>query len=124
MAMLAWPRHAVRTRSFPGCTLHVYRRDDQLVHGPCMSLYVGEVEVMRFDFPPGAAHEHWSGIPGKPRLYYPRSWSQHRAVELGVWNLVHHAKAACRLAAVDMPDRAVLVEAAEWAREELIGECV
>lgn len=123
MAMAAWERRDVRSFPFAGGRLDVYRRDDKLVVGPCMSLYLDEAEVVRIDLPfepEGAAHEHWWGLPGKPRLYYPRHWPHLRLVELACSNLVEHTPTAAKLAGKKPPPRSVLVEAAEWALGELV----
>lgn len=120
--MLDWPRLDVATLPVAGGELVTYRRGDELVVGPCMSLNVAGVEVMRFDLPTspeGACHEHWAGLAGKPRLYYPASWSHAQCVELAVWNLVAHAAAACAVAKVPCPPRADLEAAAEWAAGNL-----
>lgn len=119
MAMMRWPRHDLQTSTIGDWSLHVYRRADALVVGPCMSLNHSDVEVMRFDLPPGKAHEHWAGIPGKPRLYYPRRWPLERCVELACSNLVEHATAAAVLAHVPPPDRADLRVLADFAAEVL-----
>ena len=60
-------------RSFPAgenSRVDAYWRDDELAKGPCMSLYVGSVEVMRFDLDPDHPHEHWA-TGERERMYYP-----------------------------------------------------
>jgi hypothetical protein len=125
MPMDSWPRMAEQRFDLTCGFVTCYRRDDRLVSGPCMSLYVGDVEVMRFDLPTrpaGKCHEHWYGLPGRPRLYYPAKWRHQQCAELALWNLVHSAAAACALVGVATVDRAELRAAAEWAERLLIGE--
>lgn len=62
-------------RSFPAgdnVRIDAYWRDDHLATGPCMSFYVGAVEVMRFDLDPRHPHEHWA-VGDRERMYYPAS---------------------------------------------------
>lgn len=120
MAMDRWPRHDVHTRTIDGGHVEVYWRHDQLVDGPCISVTVEDVEVLRIDLPTrpdGRCHEHWYGLHGQPRLYYPRTWPHDQVVELGLSNLVEHTHAACALVGVTAPSRLEMVEAAEWAAE-------
>lgn len=122
MAMDDWPRHNVQTRPFDGGRLDIYERADRLVTGPCMSLYVGDVEVMRIDLPEqpaGEAHEHWWGMLDRPRLYYPRHWPRDLIMDLACSNIVEHGEAAARLAGLPAPSRADLEAVAEWARLRL-----
>lgn len=118
-----WPRFHLEIYPLPGGGhVETYRRDDRLVIGPCASLYLDGVEVMRFDLPEspaGQAHCHWSGLPDKPRLFYPRHWPHDRWVELAASNLVEHAPIAARLAGVEPPARDVLEAAAVWMAERI-----
>src|SRR5690606_35155763 len=87
MAMKAWPRYDLQTRTVAGGRIDVYRRDDRLGTGPCMSLYAGTVEIMRFDlFDP--AHEHWA-VGKKTRMYYPEGLDR---FTLAGFHLRHHSR--------------------------------
>lgn len=70
MAMTSQPR--LRPRRFPlsGGYVEAYWRDDVLAKGPCLSLHVGDVELMRFDLDPNQPHEHWN-VGAQERIYYP-----------------------------------------------------
>lgn len=122
MAMDTWTRYDTVTCTTAAARAEVYRRCDKLVTGPCLSLYVGDVEVFRVDLPhvpTGKCHEHWSAIPGKPRLFYPASFDRSHLVELACSNIVRHVPAACAIEGVPAPSRDELEEIAVWARPYL-----
>lgn len=119
MPMDQWPRRNVSTLADGLMVVEVYERSDRLVTGPCVSMNVATVEVLRIDLPhvpAGKCHEHWSAIPNRPRMFYPPEWERSLLVELAVWNLAQHTPMACALEGLQAPSRSVLVEASEWAR--------
>lgn len=118
MAMRDWPRHQRRVFPLTGGRVEVYRRDDRLQQGVCMSIYVGDRELMRWDLQPGTAHVHHA-IRSAPRLYYPRHWPFEQLVELAVDQLAQHPRAVARMASIRRPDAEELAAAARWAAQQL-----
>lgn len=121
MAMRDRPRTDVETFDVsPFCRLDVYRRDDDLVHGPCMSLYAHGSELMRWDLPDDVPHVHWA-IGDKPRLYMPRGWPRPLVFDLACSQLVEHTRQVWRLCKqpAPRPSRDRLTEAATWVRPRL-----
>lgn len=100
--------------------LAVYRRDDELVRGVCMSLSAGALEVLRWDLQPGIAHVHWA-VGRRSRLYMPRDWPAGRLHELACSQLVEHTPVVWRLARAPgrRPPRDRLEAAALWAAPRL-----
>ncbi len=57
--MKRWPRHQVRTKRVDALSkVLVYRRKDKAGVGPCVSLYVNGVEVVRCDLFEVVPHYH------------------------------------------------------------------
>ena len=91
MAMTDQPR--LNLRSFPAgenLRIDAYWRDDHLAKGPCMSLYAGSIEVMRFDLDPEQPHEHWAH-GDRERMYYPAGVDPFLLAENSLVNRWDHA---------------------------------
>lgn len=124
MVMDIWEKQNIETKESEEARLEVYSRDDRLGSGWCMSLYVKNVEVMRFDlFEP--AHEHWNiEALNAPRMFYPQlSWQDR--INLATNNLVSHyevASALCREEHVRGYEIENLKEMSDWAKEVLLSK--
>lgn len=119
MPVRDWPHHDTQTFKIAKGRVDVYRRDDELVQGVCMSLYMKGKELMRWDLEPGKAHAHM--MFGKaPRLYFPRDWSPHLIAELACSQLVEHAPIVAGIVGTHEPDAEELDAAAKWAYPLLV----
>lgn len=90
------PRYDSQVFPFGNGHVEAYWRDDELAEGPCMSLYVDGVEVMRFDLDPRHPHEHWN-TGAKERMYYPAG----DPLDLAQANLTSRWRHACQLVGVE-----------------------
>ena len=99
--------------------ISIYDRNDRLVQGSCMSFYVEDFELMRFDLQKGVAHCHWN-INSAPRLYYPRDWDIDLLVHLACSQLVEHAAVVGKIKKIQVPDREELSSVAAQSKIELL----
>ena len=112
MVMSTWERYDLQLRKIDGGRIEVYRRDDRLGRGVCMSLYANDVEIMRFDlFDP--AHEHWA-IGDGDRTYYPKSIDR---FVLALWHLRHYGRQCSRLVGKGLVT--ITDKDAQWAKQAL-----
>lgn len=104
--MLRHKRYDLRVTRMAQCRIEVYWRADDLGCGPCMSLYVGGRERMRFDlFDP--AHWHHASTKGAPRAYYPPGLTLAEYAERAMADLAENYPPAAR--------------ACGWAAEQLLA---
>jgi hypothetical protein len=104
--MLKHRRYDVRSMRLAGFRIEIYWRSDDLGDGPCMSIYVGGREIVRFDlFDP--AHKHLRRQPYQPRIYYPEGLSRIEYIRLALADLVKLYPQARR--------------AMGWAEEQLLA---
>lgn len=87
--MLRHKRYDTRVVRMAGCRVEVYWRADELGCGPCLSVYIGKYERLRFDlFDP--AHMHFGNVMGSPRHYYPAGLTRAEYVALALEDLSTH----------------------------------
>lgn len=112
MVMSTWTRYDLQSRQIEGGRIEVYRRNDRLGRGACMSLYANDSEIMRFDlFDP--AHEHWA-IGGGDRMYYPKAVDR---FALAIWHLRHYGRPCSALVQKGLVT--VTDMDAQWAKDAL-----
>jgi hypothetical protein len=128
MASYQQPRHDLtKVPVQDGVWVEVYWRDDAAGRGPCASLYVRDVEIMRFDcFPGDQGHCHVNFQQNRgQRWYYPpgtvREHIEQSAFDLGknvAFCLRSNQDAAIQEMRID-PEK--LQEAARRSRERLLA---
>lgn len=86
--MLKHQRYDVRVQRMNGYRIEVYWRADQDGVGPCLSLYIGHKEELRFDLFDGSAHMHVARQARQPRIFYPQGATRAEYAQLAMKDMV------------------------------------
>jgi hypothetical protein len=127
--MVSYPQPRHDLTKFPiqeNVWLEVYWRDDRAGRGPCASLYVRDVELIRFDcFPGDQGHCHVNFEQNRAQRWYYQPGTARQHIEQSAFDLSKNVPFALRSnqdAAIQETriDPAKLKEVAGQMREKLI----